>query len=309
MKIQIVMKIQTLISRTLFSFCAHASVTLTLVFFALISLACSANTNATNNADSSNSSSSNIANDSAQQANSKRETLTSESSNSEADKPTVANNDAAKLAAASISNAEEAYDAGLEAFRAGEDAKAIALFQRALEINPDFGDAYLKLGATFAVSGDDEAANKAYEQAAKAYRKATEKDAKNARAFYGLGQAYDKLGEEEDALKAFQRAAKIDAKDAEIQYELGLAYNKLARYKEAVAALTQATNIDPENFRARDALDKAKASNERQQTSLKYLEQLKERQQSAPSKKSTDASNKKATNKSIEVNVNQNKSH
>ncbi len=170
------------------------------------------------------------------------------------------------------------YNKGVEAFANSQDQTALEAFQQAIALDPNYGDAYLKLGATYAVQGNRDEATKTYKLAVEAFEKLARANPKDAAPQFGLGLAQTKLGEHEDAVKAFKQAVKLDPEDAEKQYELGLSHEKLAQYKEAVAALNQAVKLAPEDFRASDALAKAKENLDRREAFLKYQEKLQEKQ-------------------------------
>jgi len=90
-----------------------------------------------------------------------------------------------------------------------------------------------------------------------------------------MGKANSKLGDYDEAIKAYKLAVQLKREDSDMHYELGLAYGKVARYKEEVETLRRAVRLDPENYRAQEALDKAKEDMDR----LKALRNNEDRRQ------------------------------
>lgn len=165
---------------------------------------------------------------------------------------------------------------GTAAYKKNHDAEAAEAFQKAVSRDPNHAEAHYKLGLAYHALGKDEDAEKSFERAAKAYEKLTDKEPKNAAAHFYLGLCYAKLGKYEEAVKAHKQAVKLDAEDDEKFYELGVAHSKLAQYKEAIAAFEKALDINPDNFRAGDAIEKAKPGLARREAFLKQQEKQRE---------------------------------
>ena len=195
-------------------------------------------------------------------------------------------------------DADTAYAEGNKLFDANKTELAVEAYQQAVAKNPDFADAWFKLGVSYALiekQNEVEALNeenpeetptptparksrnskkdapvvrtkdseKAFEKAVAAYKKILAKDKENADAYYNLGRSYNKLDEDEDAAKALKEAVKIKPEDALYQTEYGAILIKLAQYDEAVRALKKALEIDPENSEAAELLEKAEAGKKR----------------------------------------------
>lgn len=161
---------------------------------------------------------------------------------------------------------------------------AIAAYQRAIELNPDLGEAHFKLGVAYSLlemqneqSGvatpSTENSNsktpkkteseKAFEAAVKAYEKWLDDNPKDDVAHYYLGRTYAKLMKDEEAEEAFQEAVKLKPDDTEYQTELGAILVKLAQYHEALKPLKKAIELDGANGRAIELLEDAEAGRRR----------------------------------------------
>lgn len=187
-----------------------------------------------------------------------------------------------------IADANVALDEGSRVFENGDTDKAIELFNRAVELNPDLAEAYFKLGVAYALIEARDAeivetqveptptpekgkepkkkktrSEEAFEKAVAAYKKQLDANPDDHLAYFNLGRAYNKLNEDEDAAKALKQAVKLNPEDTEYQTELGAILVKLAQYAEAIPPLKKATDLDPENTRAIELLEDAEAGRRR----------------------------------------------
>src|SRR5215213_2820380 len=194
-------------------------------------------------------------------------------------------------------DAETAYAEGDKLFDANKTELAIEAYRQAVSKNPDFADAWFKLGVSYALiekQNEIESLNeenpeetptptparkskndkkekiirtkdseKAFEKAVAAYKKIIAKNKEDDAAYYNLGRSYNKLDEDEDAQKALKEAVKLKPDDTLYQTEYGAILIKLAQYDEAVRALKKALEIDPENSEAAELLEKAEAGKKR----------------------------------------------
>lgn len=183
-----------------------------------------------------------------------------------------------------FTDSREAYAKGDEYLDASRNKDAISAFKQATELDPDYADAYFKLGVAYSLTEDDdtpvglddeESSNKekkensksnseiAFENAVKSYKKHVKKNPKDAQAYHNLGLSYNKLFEDDDARRALQKAVDLNPDDSEYRTDLGAVEIKLARYREAIRQLEKAIELDDQNFRAEDLLAKAKAGRKR----------------------------------------------
>ena len=126
---------------------------------------------------------------------------------------------------------------GKQHFSAGRYQEAIADYQQAIRLNPNFARAYVELGDAYR-------ALERYEEAAEAFKKATRLEDESC-ASCGLGVTYYKSGRYEDAEKAFKRAIELDPNDVCAYDWSGRMYYDLSRYQEAVEVFKQEIRLQP----------------------------------------------------------------
>jgi cytochrome c-type biogenesis protein CcmH/NrfG len=116
---------------------------------------------------------------------------------------------------------------------------AIDAYNQGLRINPEYAGAWNNLGVIYGEL-------KRYDDAIDAYRKAVRIDPKYAFAWYNFGFIYTSLKRYNDAIEAFRQALRINPELAEAWYNLGIAYGGLNRHNDAIEAFRQAIRINPE---------------------------------------------------------------
>ena len=193
------------------------------------------------------------------------------------------------LAPADFTDANAALTEGTKLLDTGDADGAVALLNRAVELDPDLADAYFQLGIAYALIETRDASvveeqvtptptptpgqkkqrvattnsEKAFEKSVAAYKKRIDANGKDDVAYFNLGRAYNKLNEDEDAAKALKEAVELKPDDTGYQTELGAILVKLAQYREAIPPLKKAIELDPENSRAIDLLEDAEAGRKR----------------------------------------------
>lgn len=179
-----------------------------------------------------------------------------------------------------ITDANAAFAEGNRLFDDNQTELAIEAYKRAVEINPDFAEAYFKMGVAFAliekealrtgtgeiVPGETTAgkpvkhnSEKMFEKAVTAYKKLIVASPDDAASHFNLGRAYNKLNKDEEAEKSLETAVKLKPEDVEYQTALGEVRIKLAKYHEALTPLKKALELDPENAEAEELLEDAQA--------------------------------------------------
>lgn len=202
-----------------------------------------------------------------------------------ADANSAANSNQPDLIVADITDANIALAEGNRLFDANRTEDAIAAYQKAVELNPDLGEAYFKMGIAYALietrdagvveatptplPGEEPAEEKkrnsviAFEKAVDAYKKEIDANDENDIAYFNLGRSYNKLNKDNEAASALRQAVKLKPEDVEYQTELGAILIKLAKYNEAVPVLRKAVELDPEYSEAVDLLEQAEAGQKR----------------------------------------------
>lgn len=229
-----------------------------------------------------------------------------------------------------FSDANEAVAEGDRLFDASNNEKAIEAYQQAVKLNPEFAEAFFKLGLAYSqleieqkeagvVTEEEQPtpnpkkgkkevapkltdADKAFENAVKAYKKILDKNPKDDLAQFNLGRAYNKLNEDTEAQKALSQAIKLKPDDGQYQTEYGAILIKLAKYEEALPALKKAVSIDPENLQAQDLLEKAQAGKKRIDFGIKpKLDELAQQQQEQQQQSRKRETPKRATNTNSQI--------
>ena len=165
------------------------------------------------------------------------------------------------------------YNLGREYLVSGNNNEASADFRKAIEIYPDFSDAYNNLGYAALSSGGGESIAlfkkaidldhkniKAYEnlgylyastgknsEAIKCFNEAIEIDPRYANAYFNLGCVYLSQGENDKAVFNFKRAIRLRPDYPDAFNNLGIAYSALNRYEEAIGAFGRAVALDKTN--------------------------------------------------------------
>ena len=103
---------------------------------------------------------------------------------------------------------EDYINRGIALYRRGKYELALDAFEKAIELKPDYADAWYNRGVTLAKLGR-------HEEALKAYDKAIELKPDFAEAWYNKACAYSRKGDKENALKNLSKAIELDAKSKE----------------------------------------------------------------------------------------------
>jgi tetratricopeptide (TPR) repeat protein len=138
--------------------------------------------------------------------------------------------------------------------RSGDFDKAVSLFRKSIQLDPDNHGACNYLGFMWADKGVhlDEALN--------LIQKAVRLDPDNGAYIDSLGWVLFKLGRDEEALMQLQRAIELVKDDAVVFDHLADVLLKLGKTDEAIAALRRASELDPGNQQITDKLHKLNAS-------------------------------------------------
>lgn len=116
--------------------------------------------------------------------------------------------------------------------------KAIEDYEAAIELKPDFVEAYNNLGNEYSNLGE-------YGFALEKYNKALEIDPEFASAYNNRGNAYRDLGKYDQAVSDYNRALQLDPDDAKPYANRGLTYYHLRDYRRAIEDYDKAISLDP----------------------------------------------------------------
>lgn len=204
-----------------------------------------------------------------------------------------------------FADAETALAEGNKYFDTNQTEKAIEAYKQAVKLNPEYAEAFFRLGVAYSLLEKEEEAarlpgevieeptpkkgkkakpektnaEKAFDNAIKLYKKIVKDNPKDDVAFFYLGRSYNKLDEDLEAAKALRQAVKLNPDNIEYQIELGEILIKLAEYDEAIRALKKALDLDENNLQAEDLLEKAEAGRKRIEHGKKQIKDRLEQQQ------------------------------
>ena len=179
-------------------------------------------------------------------------------------------------------NAEAFYLAGHTSYETGDTASAINAYQKAVDINPEFKEAWIQLGDVMSErknklsiryydnalrldSNDVETMhNKAYayqmlnqeNEAFELYKKICTRFSDYEPAFYNIGIIYANKDSIAKAIEHFTISIGMSPMEASSYYQRGLCYEKQKKRVEAKADFSKATALEPEWKEAKEALQR-----------------------------------------------------
>ena len=127
---------------------------------------------------------------------------------------------------------------GIGYFKQGKYECAIEDYDKAIEISPDLPEAYNNRGISYFKQGK-------YECAIEDYDKAIELKPDYADAYNNRGLSYSLIKETQRALFDYDKAIEIDPNNSEVYYNRGNSYTDLKQYKRAIADYDKAIEIMP----------------------------------------------------------------
>jgi tetratricopeptide (TPR) repeat protein len=165
--------------------------------------------------------------------------------------------------------------------RQGKLEEAVAAYEKAIEIDPDYGEAYGDMAGTLAdldripeaVAAGEKGVelapdysvghyNLAYayrlqgelEKAIAEYEEAIRLDPDDPDPHTSLGTVYQDQGRLDEAIAEFQEAIRLDPDDPDLHISLGQVYRDQDRFDEAIAEFQEAIRLDPDDPRSHNGL-------------------------------------------------------
>ncbi len=115
---------------------------------------------------------------------------------------------------------------GTEQMLAKKYKEAIVFFRRAIDLNPDFAEAYYNLGVSYEELGK-------HDDSIETLNKAIQLAPQNANAHYALGYAYCQLKRYKESIDAFERSLALKSGNAFARKKLGSAYLAMGNKEKA----------------------------------------------------------------------------
>src|SRR5271165_317737 len=141
---------------------------------------------------------------------------------------------------------------GLALFQKGQVDDAIAQYEKAVEIYPNYLAAHYNLGNGFLQKGE-------LDEAVAQFQKAVEIDPNDAAAHINLGNALFQKEQLDEAVAQFQKAVKIDPNSFATHFNLGGALFEKGQLDEAITQFREALRLKPDFSPAQDNLAEVQA--------------------------------------------------
>jgi tetratricopeptide (TPR) repeat protein len=122
----------------------------------------------------------------------------------------------------------EAYNnLGIVYQEIGDFNKALEAYQKAIELNPQYEKAYNNLGILFYLKGR-------YEESVEAFQKAIAINPNNIESLINLGTLLKRKGQVDKAIECYQKALGLNPLNGETHYNIGLLYEQLDNFDLAI---------------------------------------------------------------------------
>ena len=164
--------------------------------------------------------------------------------------------------------AERLYSQGVAQLSRDDFPRALTFFEKAIETDPNYAEAWYQAGFTYGVQGRHAEALKASKQAAKLRPDWAE-------TFVNIGASSFALGQYKEAADAYRQAIKLEDYKPDTQYSLGLSLEKLNRTDEEILAYRRALLLKPDHAGSIEKLGMAYLKLKRYADALTQFEQLK----------------------------------
>ena len=130
------------------------------------------------------------------------------------------------------------FNLGVQFYSQRDFSKAIQAYQRVIELDPTYVEAYNNLGIIYQVIGD-------VDRAFGAYQKSTEINPRYEKGYNNLGILLFLKGRYEEALGSFQKALAVNPNNIEAHINLGILYKKKGDSEKAIESYQKALAINP----------------------------------------------------------------
>jgi len=134
-------------------------------------------------------------------------------------------------------------DEGIKLASEGKYENALECFDKAIEINPQYANAWFNKGCILADLNR-------YEEAIEANDKVIEINPQDADAWDQKGHLLYKLGKYEEAIEAYDKVIEINPQNADAWNDKGATLDDLNRYEEAIDAYNEVIEINPQYVKA-----------------------------------------------------------
>jgi len=130
------------------------------------------------------------------------------------------------------------FNSGVSFYNQREFSKAIQAYQKVIELDPTYVEAYNNLGIIYQMIGD-------VERAFESYQKSTKINPRYEKGYNNLGILLLLKGRNEEALEAFQKALAVNSNNIESHINLGILLKKKGEWEKAIESYRRALAINP----------------------------------------------------------------
>ena len=134
-------------------------------------------------------------------------------------------------------SATEWFERGYKLLK-GNNTDAVKAFSKAIELDPQYAEAYFGRGAAYEFLGN-------YKQAVQNFTKTIELNPQ-AHVAFARGLAYYKLHNYQQAIQDYNKAIELDPRDAMAYSERGRAHFSLHNYQQVIQDSNKAIELDPQ---------------------------------------------------------------
>jgi len=130
------------------------------------------------------------------------------------------------------------FNLGVQFYNQREFSKAIQAYQKVIELDSTYVEAYNNLGIIYQMIGD-------VDRAFGAYQKSTEINPRYEKGYNNLGILLFLKGRYEEALGSFQKALAVNPNNIEAHINLGILFKKKGESEKAIESYQKALAINP----------------------------------------------------------------
>ncbi|GET40205.1 DUF5672 family protein [Microseira wollei] len=166
------------------------------------------------------------------------------------DKAEGRKNEKGKKKKLQLESATELYNRGLAVKKQGKLDDAIACYQKAIQLQPNYAPPYNSLGIVYREKGQ-------LDRAIESYQKAIECQENYVQAYNNLGNALRDEGKLDDAIASYQQALKLDPDYINAHFNLGNALQQQGKFAQAIECFQQVIQRQPNYVDAYSSLGHA----------------------------------------------------
>eukprot|EP00638_Chattonella_subsalsa_P021227 CAMPEP_0117883660 /NCGR_PEP_ID=MMETSP0950-20121206/18306_1 /TAXON_ID=44440 /ORGANISM="Chattonella subsalsa, Strain CCMP2191" /LENGTH=196 /DNA_ID=CAMNT_0005739657 /DNA_START=87 /DNA_END=674 /DNA_ORIENTATION=- len=127
---------------------------------------------------------------------------------------------------------------GLQLQEQGNFAEAIKAYEKSIDADPTYAEAYFNLGSVLHEMEDLEGAEANF-------LKTISLDSRHPQAHYNLGYVYQEQQRLEESIEQFQKSKELDSSDVDTWISLGIVYKECGKLRESADAYGNALQVDP----------------------------------------------------------------